>query len=79
MPLHRRTTLLIATGGAIAFVGVVVFLAAHAIATPAAGVVYNPAERDLHETLWAAFGMIVWIGGIIIAAVGLSAWCRDGA
>jgi hypothetical protein len=71
-----RAKITIAVGSAVAAVGAVVFLAAHAIASPASG--YNPAHRDLHETLWCALAIALVLGGIAISAVGLSAWCRGG-
>jgi hypothetical protein len=78
MPLRQRIRIIVSSGAAIALLGVIVFLSAHAIATPAAGVSYNTAERNLHEMLWTAFAIALWLGGVLVAAVGLSAWCRDG-
>jgi hypothetical protein len=79
MPRRKRPLLVIVIGAAIAAVGVVLFLSAHAIATPDPGTAYAASERDLHETLWAAFGIAAWLGGVVVAAVGLSAWSRDEA
>ena len=51
-------------GAAVALVGVIVFLCAHAISTPAAGVDYNTDDRLLHELLWAAFAIaLLLVGG----------------
>ena len=78
MPRHQRALVVFGIGGLIAILGVIFFAAAHAIATPGPGIPYNGAERDLEETLWAAFGISLLMGGVIVAAVGLWAWCRDG-
>ena len=79
MPHRKRPLLVIAIGAVIAVIGVILFLSAHAIATPGVGQTFVASERDRHEALWAAFGIAVWLGGVIVAAVGLSAWLRDAA
>jgi hypothetical protein len=74
-----RSIVVTSAGAAVALVGVIVFLCAHAISTPAAGVSYNTDDRLLRELLWAAFGIALLLVGGLIAAVGLASWCRKDA
>jgi hypothetical protein len=41
--------------------------------------VSGPEEVSLREAIWAGFGSAVTLGGFVVVAAGLSAWCRcDG-
>src|SRR5262245_6813358 len=62
-------------GTVIALIGIIVFFSAHAVSIPGSGV--NLEDQLLHELLWALFGIALVLGGTLIAAVGLSAWCRS--
>jgi hypothetical protein len=71
-----RITVTVGSGVAIAALGVAVFLCAHDLSWNSERP-HNETYINLHETLWAAFGIAVWFGGIIITAVGLTAWCSN--
>ena len=74
-----RWMIVASAGSVIALVGVVVFLNAHEITTPAAPASYDSHEQQLHEVLWAAFGIALLLAGALVAAIGLMSWCRDDA
>jgi hypothetical protein len=74
-PPLARSVIVALIGAATALLGVIIFLSAHVLSTPA-GVAYNPEDRRLHELLWGAFGIALLLAGALIAAVGLALWCR---
>lgn len=53
------------------------FLCAHTFSGPLYLQEFNEKYRNLQEVLWAVFGIAIWIGGIIITAVGLRFWCDN--
>jgi hypothetical protein len=69
-----RIAITIGSGVAIAALGLAVFLCAHDLSLNSEHP-HNETHVILHESLWAAFSIAVWFGGIIITAVGLTAWC----
>jgi hypothetical protein len=78
-PPRRRVTrdeIVALLGAATALIGTVLFACAHKL-TDYDTLVAEHAR--LHELLWAAFGIALLLAGAMIAAAGLSAWCRSGA
>jgi hypothetical protein len=72
-----REAITLAFGVAIATIGVAVFLYAHQFGRASYLQEYPQSHRDLHELLWAAFGIAIWLGGVIITAIGLASWCNN--
>jgi hypothetical protein len=70
-----RIAVTVGSGVAIAALGAAVFLCAHDLSWNVPGQQLDGPHSSLHESLWAAFGIAIWSGGIIITAVGLAAWC----
>ena len=70
-----REAITVAFGVAIAAIGVAVVLCAHTWSWQPNLQEFNETHRNLHEVLWASFGIAIWIGGVIIAAVGVASWC----
>ena len=71
-----RSQIVTLLGAAIALIGILVFLVAHELAD------YDSLAAEharLHELLWAAFGIAVFLAGTLFAAVGLASWCRREA
>ena len=83
-PLSRRRPLtrgvvVTLVGSGIALIGIIVFLAAHAISAPPTGLRYNVEDWRLRELAWRAFGIALLLSGTLITAVGLTSWCLTDA
>lgn len=67
----------VALGAALALLGVILFGSAHAITTPPPGVGYNDDQWRLDEVLWSTLGIALMMAGLLFAALGMNAWCRQ--
>ena len=76
---RSRWVIVTSIGAVVALAGVIVFLCAHAISAPPRGATYSADHQRLHELLWGAFGIALMLVGALLAAVGLTSWCRKDA